>query len=139
MLVSIIRLNRSEEKATLGILLVDGAPLCVTLELPNLKNMKSVSCVPHGEYECQLVGNRTLGNGQTLTKSYLLLNVPNRSGILFHPGNTAKDTEGCILLGQAFGDGPIILQSRTAFSRFLHATKGESKFTLHIRYLPELY
>lgn len=29
----------------------------------------------------------------------VLLNVPDRSGIMIHPGNSAKDTKGCILVG----------------------------------------
>lgn len=139
MKIELIRLTRDFEKPTLGVLLLGEMPFCVSLELPDKKNAKSISCIPHGEYECQRVGNRKLGNGQLLSTSYLVLGVPNRSGILFHPGNVAKDTEGCILLGQSFGDGGVILQSRTAYSRFLHALREQPKFTLQIRYLPELY
>lgn len=46
----------------------------------------------------------------------LLLNVPGFSGIRIHPGNTAADTEGCLLPGdvrQPNGVG----QSRVAFDR----------------------
>ena len=33
-----------------------------------------------------------------------LLDVPNRSGILIHAGNTPKDTSGCILLAKNFAE-----------------------------------
>lgn len=41
--------------------------------------------------------------GQTSPKfgtTKLYLNVPGRSGILFHGGNTTEDTRGCILTGK---------------------------------------
>ncbi len=41
--------------------------------------------------------------GQTSTKfgtNKLYLNVPGRSGILFHGGNSVDDTRGCILTGK---------------------------------------
>jgi hypothetical protein len=61
--------------------------------------------------------------------------VPDRDGILFHPGNTIDDTEGCIILGIAFGKlGPqrAILNSGQTFKTFMYIMKDvdEFKFTV---------
>jgi hypothetical protein len=45
----------------------------------------------------------------------LLLDVPNFDGIRIHTGNTAKDTLGCILVGQGKGVDSIS-SSRLAFA-----------------------
>jgi hypothetical protein len=47
----------------------------------------------------------------------LLENVPGFTGIRIHPGNSADDTEGCILLGYG-RDSDYITQSRPAFKDF---------------------
>jgi hypothetical protein len=44
----------------------------------------------------------------------LLINVHNFSGVRIHSGNTAKDTWGCILVGQAKGVNQI-MRSRLAY------------------------
>jgi hypothetical protein len=42
------------------------------------------------------------------------MGVPQFSGIRIHPGNTAKDTEGCILVGRRRGADEVY-ESRLAF------------------------
>ena len=86
------------EKSTLGRLFVNGEEFCDTLELPWRDNQRSISCIPAGEYKVRLRLAR-----ESATRNYLHLlvqDVPNRTYILFHRGNTAKDTRGCILVGQ---------------------------------------
>lgn len=45
----------------------------------------------------------------------LLEGVPGFSGVRIHPGNTAADTEGCILVAETWGGGDFIGNSRKAF------------------------
>lgn len=84
------------DDATLGVLSVDSRPICVTLEDLWKENEKMVSCIPKGKYEIEWHTSPKFG------ECYILKNVPNRSHILIHAGNTAADTHGCILLGLMF-------------------------------------
>ena len=84
--------------STMGELFINGERFCDTLELPYKNNKRSVSCIPAGEYKVRLRYPR-----ESATRDYLHLlvqEVKDRSYILFHRGNTAKDTRGCILVGQ---------------------------------------
>jgi len=86
------------DNSTIGELFVNGERFCDTLELPYRDNQRSVSCIPIGEYKVRLRYPR-----ESATRNYLHLlvqDVKDRSYVLFHRGNTAKDTRGCILVGQ---------------------------------------
>ena len=85
------------DKSTIGKLFINGESFCDTLENPWLDNQRNISCIPEGQYKVRLRLAR-----ESATRDYLHLlvqDVPNRSYILFHRGNTAKDTSGCILVG----------------------------------------
>ena len=85
------------EVSTIGNLYLDGEWLCDTLENPYLDNQRSISCIPEGQYKVRL---RTARESATRDYLHLLVeDVPNRDYILFHRGNWAKDTSGCILVG----------------------------------------
>jgi len=103
-------------KAVHGRLYMGEELLAYTIELPWRQNARRVSCVPEGVY--------------TLRKRYsekfkwhlVLLEVPERSGILIHPANDAvKELQGCIapvtsVIGEGRGTG-----SRAAMRKVLEA------------------
>ena len=85
------------EKSTIGELFLNGERMCDTLENPWQDNQRNISCIPEGVYPVRLRLPR-----ESASRDYLHLlvqEVPNRDWILFHRGNTAKDTSGCILVG----------------------------------------
>ena len=87
------------EKSTIGELFLNGERMCDTLENPYINNERNISCIPEGEYKVRL---RTARESATREYLHLLVkDVPNRDWILFHRGNSAKDTSGCILVGFA--------------------------------------
>tara|TARA_R100000808_G_scaffold1425_1_gene6471 strand:- start:258 stop:749 length:492 start_codon:yes stop_codon:yes gene_type:complete len=86
------------DESTIGELFLNGERFCDTLELPYRDNQTSISCIPIGQYKARLRLPR-----ESATREYIHLlveDVKDRSHILFHRGNTAKDTRGCILVGQ---------------------------------------
>lgn len=100
-----------------------GTFTCDTLELPWKDNQHNISCIPAGTYVCSVSHMGTMN-----IDAYLLAGVPNRGGIFIHPGNYAfgkqVDTEGCILIGNAFedrnGDGTDdVVNSRATFAQFM--------------------
>lgn len=118
-----LRLVRVSEYngATLGVLCVDDVPEFVTLEDAWRDNERMISCIPVGRYTV------VPRNSPKFGRTYQVENVPERDHILFHAGNTHKDTHGCILLGMQFGrvgSESAILASRSAFNRFLDLMAG---------------
>ena len=85
------------KNSVIGELFINGERICDTLENPWKNNQRNISCIPEGEYPVRLRLAR-----ESASRDYLHLlvqEVPNRDWILFHRGNTAKDTSGCILVG----------------------------------------
>lgn len=85
---------------TIGRLYVDDKYFCNTLEdtvrdLSKEKKIPGKTAIPYGEYK--VVFNWSPKFGRNLPR---LLNVPAFEGILIHPGNTANDSSGCILVGK---------------------------------------
>lgn len=118
---------------TFGVLLKDGVPLCVTLELPWKQNERNVSCIPEGRYQIFPVDSPRFGD------TFQVGSVPGRTNILFHAGNTIGDTSGCILLGTSYGfsyveQQPGIRSSRIALGKFMRALGDTKLADLEISY-----
>ena len=75
------------------------------------RKIKGTSAIPEGRYPVVITWSEKM-------KAWLplLVNVPMFSGIRIHAGNTAKDTKGCILVGQNLKKG-MVLNSRTWLKR----------------------
>ena len=101
-----------------------------TLELPYKANVRQVSFIPLGVYVVSPFISKKFGN------CLKILNVPNRSGILFHSGNFIHETKGCILVGKhytinSFGISANVYSSRLAMRLLLSQTTAN--FTLTIK------
>lgn len=129
-----IKRNKSNSKQTIGKLKVayNGKTFtCDTLELPDLNNLKNISCIPKGTYEC-----RHTFSPRFFKFTYEILNVPNRSGIRIHSSNYYFQLNGCIALGNGLSDinkdGQLdVINSRQAISAF-ESILGYQQFTLVI-------
>jgi hypothetical protein len=119
-----MRLRRISDGAdgTFGVLLADGLPVAVTLELPWRENRAHVSCIPEGEYALAPVVSPRHG------ETFEVWGVPGRAAILIHTGNSIMDTEGCILVGSGFGEAPDgtwgVRGSREALGRVKALLRG---------------
>lgn len=95
-----LTLNRSPSDAacTLGQLQVDGVFECFTCEdivrPPGSPKIWGQTAIPAGTYG--VIVNFSPHFQRDLP---LLINVPGFEGVRIHPGNTAADTSGCILVG----------------------------------------
>lgn len=104
-----------------------------TLEDAWRDNQRSISCIPAGTYE--VVAHGWEKDSRVKFKQvWRLLDVPGRSGILIHAGNTHADTSGCILvgLGLAISGDARVTSSKGAIER-LRSKLGQGKFTLVIK------
>lgn len=100
------------EKSTIGELYVDGKFECYTLEdVVREVKIPNETAIPYGTYTVTISYSPRF-------KRYLpeLHDVPNFSKIRIHPGNTDKNTEGCILVGENYTDD-FISNSRVAFNK----------------------
>lgn len=126
----------STDDGTFGILQFPDGTSLLSLELPWRNNKNGVSCIPAGTYKCAKRSTTNFGF------SYEVKNVPGRSGILIHAGNSAGNSEmgkkadsaGCILLGQGRGQkgSQKIITSSKAAMKIFHDKLQDRDFTLTV-------
>ena len=126
---------------TIGHLYVDGQYFCDTLEDVDrgladtmteaeikAKKLKSITAIPTGVYYVNMTtksakfGDKPFYRQTCGGKLPRLLGVKGFDGILIHCGNTAKDTDGCILVGENKVKGQLI-NSRETFQRLYAVLK----------------
>jgi hypothetical protein len=129
-LAPVVRLTRIEErKGTFGVLTICGQAFCVTLELPDKLNKQNESNIPPGQYVCKKIISPKFG------ETFQVIDVINRSMVLFHAGNFLKDIRGCIILAQYYGKlrgERAVLNSGKTFRRFMEIMKDVDKFYLTV-------
>ena len=108
--------------STVGQLYVNGEFECYVLEdryrPPPEPKVRGATAVPCGRYE--IVINHSPRFNRELP---ILLGVPDFAGVRIHPGNTAADTEGCLLPGRIH-HGESVLESRKAFDSLFAKLKA---------------
>ena len=117
------------EFGVFGVLLHNGIPFTLTVERPWLDNAPDVSCVPAGLYSC------VRHSSQKYKDTFRLKDVPNRTGILLHPGNHMDHSAGCIIIGEKFDpykDEPGIQSSSEGFQEFMKILENRQTFELLI-------
>ena len=98
---------------TIGKLYIDGSYFCDTLE-DTVRDIRpdgtgkiyGKTAIPAGTYRVQMTYSPKFKR-----KLPLLIDVPNFTGVRIHAGNTAADTDGCVLIGRNRAVG-MVLDSR---------------------------
>ena len=129
---------------TIGKLYIDGEYFCDTLEDKDRGLKQSMSlyeirqkkvygqtAIPLGTYEVTL---HTVSPKYSKKPWYVkfcgakmprILNIPGYDGVLIHPGNTDKDTMGCLLVGQNTVIGKVT-NSKATFEKLYPILKAAS-------------
>jgi hypothetical protein len=115
------------DESTVGSLYVDGVFECYTLEdRVRPVKVKGFTAIFPGHHEVVITFSERFRKPLPL-----LLNVPLFDGVRIHPGNTAKDTEGCVLVGTGKQANMITgsqLAFQKLFAKLLDAAQKEKIF-----------
>lgn len=121
MKIEIIR-KEFTEFSTIGDMLIDGEFFCYTLEdVVRPVKIPRETAIPYGYYE--VITNYSHRFKRIMP---IILNVPGFDGVRIHGGNTAKDTEGCPLVG-FIKDVDFVGQSKKAFAAFMKRLRAGLK------------
>lgn len=111
----------------------NGMKVCDTLE-PTWRDYRGgelkipkKSAIPEGTY--RVVTTYSLRFRKYLP---LLVGVPGFEGVRIHAGNTSRDTEGCILVGQNLQVGKV-LWSRITLERLMKLIENEKEIYIIIK------
>lgn len=123
----ILQREPSVNLCTHGALSVDGVPECVTLE----DEIREVADMPVETWKIPgqtAIPVGTFGVIVDFSSRFNrlmphIVGVDGFTGIRLHSGNTAADTEGCILVGRQ-RDGDMVTESRIAFEALFAKIKA---------------
>ena len=132
-----------DDDGTYGVLIYERVPFLLTLERPWRDNAKGISSIPESLSGYIVKRDSTEKHPRT----FRVLDVAGRDGILIHTGNTEKDVEGCIIPGLQFGridtvdpdtqevaSQPAVLQSTAAFALLDKFIGSDEQFRLIVKW-----
>ena len=100
------------------------------------KKIKGKTAIPYGTYEIttNIVSQRF--KNRVWAKPYggkipRLINVPSFDGVLLHPGSSAEDTSGCLLVGKNTIVGRLT-DSQKTFHALMQKIKNQKNLTIEI-------
>lgn len=101
---------------------------CKILE-PELGNNRKNKAIPIGDYDVEKVDSPRFGI------CFQILDVINRTHVLFHWGSFRKNTTACSLMGSAFkdidGDGhKDVINSKRTFNKFMKIMPDKWKLVI---------
>jgi hypothetical protein len=110
---------------TMGLFIVQDRVLCYTLEdvvrSPGAAKIPGKTAIPAGCYETRMTASPRFKR-----ETPQLFYVPNFDGIRIHGGNTAADTDGCILVAfNKVNDFTIQGTAEAAVTKLIRACKDE--------------
>jgi hypothetical protein len=110
--------------STIGALYIDGVFQCFTLEdEKRLTKVMGETRIPDGVYDVvfRKEGTHHAKYGARYGEAHYgmlhIINVPNFKWILIHIGNTEKDTDGCLLVGEIAYASHTIGSSTVAYEK----------------------
>lgn len=110
-----------ENEFTLGGLEIDGQHFCFTVEdKVRPQKIKGMTAIPAGRYKVTMTFSNRFKKVLPL-----LVDVPNFEGVRIHSGNTAEDTEGCIIVGKVRTSNGVGL-SRDAMAELMPMLRDAS-------------
>lgn len=137
------------EKYTIGKLYIDGKYFSDTLEDTD-RNLTSTmskdeiakvkvygkTAIPTGTYVVDMNTVSPKFGKRSWAQPYegkvpRLQDVPGYEGVLIHPGNTADDTSGCILVGRNKVKGQVV-ESQNTFHSLMNILKRDNDITITI-------
>jgi len=136
---------------TIGRLYIDGAYFCDTIEdkdrglrqdLPvsvnQARKVRGQTAIPTGRYRVTLgvkSPKYSKKKQYAACNGYVprLINVPAFDGILIHIGNTAADSEGCILVGRNKKVGMVLESTNTFWQLYSRLQEAEDSIYITIR------
>lgn len=84
------------------------------------RKIRGKTAIPEGRYPIAVTWSPRFGKWLPL-----LVGVPAFEGVRIHSGNSAKDTEGCILVGENRKKG-MVLNSRAAMNKLMKLLDGRT-------------
>ena len=119
-----------QPQGAFGVLLQGSLPFAVTLERTYpLAGSAQLVKIPAGLWHC----TRTIfhrGGYPTYE-----IHVPSHTRLLFHKGNVEDDSEGCVLVGEAFSpikSQPGVAASAAGFEEFMERAAAVPSFSLRV-------